>query len=162
MKKSNYELFNNVGLGGYELEDYQEFCNDNQIKFNEDNFYNWVSKQLDFDLECLFDNLKYADKSIRDKSVVIEGTLGLWWGSPTIDAKMCDNIIDAIQLCINGNQCRINKNGNKIIIESVHHDGTNIFELTILSDLGRERFLRNGKVSTTNYANFVKLPMYLF
>lgn len=163
MKKNELVLFER---DCYTRADYELYCMDNEIEFDETNdtdFYNWLYNQEQWDFEDMLDNCKYS-KKFRNIAVVVEGSVGLWYGRREIEQTKCDNFIDAIYKCM-GRSCEIDKVvkiGNKIEVTAIHHDGRNYFDIYFLTELGADRLERRGQVSTRNRENVMKLPQYLW
>ena len=148
----------------YSREDYKEFCEVNNIEYDENNdedFYRWASDEAWQELEDFMTNLRHSN--LYGRAVMVEGSLGLWWGHPDIEQKYFDNPVDAIHACIDGAwDVIIKKCGHRLEVVSLHHDGRNYFTITFLTPTGEGRYLDHGKVSTKNRENFIKLPEYLF
>lgn len=148
----------------YSREDYRDFCEVNNIEYDENNdedFYRWASDEAWQELEDFMTNLKYSN--LYGRAVMVEGSLGLWWGHPEIEGTYYENPIKAIQDCIaEAYDVIIKKVGHRLEVVSLHHDGRNYFTLTFLTPTGEGRYLDHGKVSTKNRENFIKLPEYLF
>ena len=83
----------------------------------------------------LFANLKYSKNA--DKPCVITGSLGLWYGKPSIEPLVCEDIESAIRKCANNMDYVIVKQVNgHLEVTGIHHDGSNHFEIHILNDKG--------------------------
>ena len=75
---------------GYAYEDYIDYCNGNNLEIREDDsedFYDWQSRMLNYDIEDFWDNLKSADFGECE----VSGKLGLWWGTPNIEPERFDD-----------------------------------------------------------------------
>lgn len=85
--------------------------------------------------EDLLDNLKYSQYNKCE--CVVMGCLGLWFGNRDIIPTRESNLIDAIKRCVGERDYVIIKmvNGH-IEVKSIHHDGTNDFEIYCLNKLG--------------------------
>ena len=122
----------------------------------------WEWEQKEFDLECLLDNLKYT-KAIGNRMCAIVGSVGTWRGRFEIEPTFCNNIVDAVYKCMDGCELRsIERIGNRIDISVYHHDGSNSFSIYFLSDIGEDRYYRNGDVSLKNKRNIFSLPQWIF
>lgn len=163
--KGHYTLVNTYdATEEYDREswiDYCESCEREGEKDDDEAWYEWATMNEWEDLEALMNNLRYSN--LYGRAVIVEGTLGLWWGHPDIEQAYFDNPIKAIQDCINGAyDVIIKKCGHRLEVVNLHHDGRNYFTLTFLTPLGEGRYLDHGKVSTKNRENYIKLPEYLF
>lgn len=122
----------------------------------------WEWEQREFDLECLLDNLKYT-KAIGNRMCAIVGSVGTWRGRFEIEPTFCNNVVDAVYKCMDGCVLRsIDRIGNRIDISVYHHDGSNSFSIYFLSDIGEDRYYRNGDVSLKNKRNIFSIPQYVF
>lgn len=148
----------------YSREDYQEYRDINGIKedFDDFEYFNWARDMMQEEVGFLMDNLK-CDKKLKDAPVIVEGSLGLWWGRPDIEPRYFKNVLEALYACMdNAYDVVIKKVGHRLEVVNMHHDGSNYFTLTFLTPTGEDRYLDHGKVSTKNMENVLKLPEYLF
>ena len=131
-------------------------------KDNEHDFYDWECTQKEQDLDCLLMNLKFS-KPIKNRMCAIVGSVGTWRGRFEIEPTFCNNIVDAVYKCMDGCELRsIERIGNRIDISVYHHDGSNSFSIYFLSDIGDDRYCRNGEVSIKNKQNILSLPKWIF
>lgn len=131
-------------------------------KDNEQDFYDWECTQKQQDLDDLLLNLNFS-KPIKDRICAIVGSVGTWRGRFEIEPTFCNNIVDAVYKCIDGCELRsIDRIGNRIDISVYHHDGSNSFSIYFLSDIGEDRYLRNGNVSLKNKKNIFSIPKWVF
>lgn len=127
-----------------------------------DDRFDWECEQKEQDLDCLFMNLKYS-KPIKNRMCAIVGSVGTWRGRFEIEPTFCNNIVDAMYKCMNGCELRsIERIGNRIDISVYHHDGSNSFSIYFLSDIGEDRYYRNGDVSLKNKRNIFSIPQWIF
>ena len=125
----------------YSYEDYCEYCEDNGIEpkgEDSDSYWDYVSDMRDIDLDCFKDNMEYS--KFKGQPCMITGSLGLWHGNPTIVPVLCDDIMEAIEKCLNNNfafEYDIVLNDGHIDVNIHHHDGTNCFEIHLLSKKGQ-------------------------
>lgn len=115
----------------------------------------------------LFKNLQYAkDKkgeNISNVPVIITGELHLWDGGHTIEPLVTKDIKSAVVACCKEcDYCKIYKENSKIVIEAMHHDGTNVFTLQFLNDDGETRYLEDADVDLTNRKYIRTLGKYIF
>lgn len=122
----------------------------------------WEWEQKEDDLDCLLMNLKFS-KPIKNRMCAIVGSVGTWRGRFEIEPTFCNNIVDAVYKCIDGCELRsIERIGNRIDISVYHHDGSNSFSIYFLSDIGEDRYYRNGDVSLKNKRNIFSIPQWIF
>lgn len=127
-----------------------------------DDRFDWECEQKEDDLDCLLMNLKFS-KPIKDRICAIVGSVGTWRGRFEIEPTFCNNIVDAVYKCIDGCELRsIERIGNRIDISVYHHDGSNSFSIYFLSDIGEDRYLRNGDVSLKNKKNIFSIPKWVY
>ena len=150
--------------GGYTYKDYCECCEDNgrtPAREDSDAYYNWLSDQIVEDWDCLLANIKYSKNNGR---CIITGTLGLWWGHPEIEAVVCDSLVEAIKKCNENDYIEVfeNEEDGSVEVHSIHHDGTNIFNIYPINK--RAARLSNNEVQSSKnilyYAG--KYPKYLY
>lgn len=123
----------------YNVEDYRDkyldYCNCNDIEVD-DEIPDWyISRKLDDDW-C-----RLVDKLINEYNTecVLVGSLGLWWGSPTIVPQRFDSVFNAISKCIEKmDYVKVSIVNGHFEIKAMHHDGTNEFEIHILNKLGQK------------------------
>lgn len=149
----------------YTFEYYKEWCEMNDIECSDEesqDYYIWAEEQAREELDDFFENLKY-EQNLKYVPVIVEGSLGLWWGNPDIEQQYFGDVIKAIKACIEGAyDVIIKKKGHRLEVVNLHHDGRNYFTLTFLNTTGECRYHEHGKVSTKNMENVHKLPTYLF
>lgn len=163
MRKTNeFFLFQR---DAYTEKDYEMYCEDFEIEYDEDNiyaFYEWVAGQEEMDFDDMLSNFKYSH--LKNTPVLIEGSVGTWSGRFEVEQVKCNNFVDAIYKCM-GRSCEISevvKRGNAIEVTAIHHDGRNYFTLYFLTPLGEDRFDRRDMISTRNRENILKLPKYMW
>lgn len=120
--------------------DFIDWCKDNDIdhtKYDEysNYFHEWVYDSLSMDWDDMLSNIKYS--KYNDECVVI-GSLGLWYGRPTIEPTRFKDVISALNECIQSADMLVIKleNGH-IDVTGIHHDGRNHFQIHCLNKLGR-------------------------
>ena len=127
-----------------------------------DDRFDWECEQKEQDIECLLMNLKYS-KPIKNRMCAIVGSVGTWRGRFEIEPTFCNNIVDAVYKCMDGCELRsIERIGNRIDISVYHHDGSNSFSIYFLSDIGEDRYYRNGDVSLKNKKNIFSIPQWIY
>ena len=88
-------------------------------------------------------NMEYS--KFKGQKCMITGSLGLWNGHPTIVPVLCNDIMEAIERCLDCN-CQIEyeiilEDGH-VEVQVHHHDGTNCFEIWLLSKKGLKEIER--------------------
>lgn len=93
--------------------------------------------ELFYDCEIydLRDNMKYSD--IKNNSFICIGTVGLWNGNKKAGG-VYDNINELIKSITYGDKFDIYVENDKSYYVNSHHDGTNSFEIKMLTDEGIE------------------------
>lgn len=117
---------------GFEYEDYLDFCEENGIKpkgRHSDEFYDWCCEECELNYESDFENIENTEE--YNVPVIISGTLGLWWGHPTIEPEEVDSVAEAITKCIGRDidHIVVEYEDGVIYVKAMHHDGTNHFEI---------------------------------
>lgn len=140
-KKETYHLVNS--RCEFDYSEYLDWCEANEIEPAEENsndYYHWCAEEANINYECDMDNLMYSE--LKNRTFVIEGTLGLWWGRPTIEPVVVNGIVEAIRKCIgrdtNDIDAELNTKDGVIYVNSCHHDGTNCFTLKMLNKNGEK------------------------
>lgn len=95
------------------------------------------------DWDTFKDNMAYS--RFKGQKCMITGSLGLWNGHPTIVPVLCNDIMEAIERCLDCN-CQIEyeiilEDGH-VEVQVHHHDGTNCFEIWLLSKKGLKEIER--------------------
>ena len=141
-KKETYTLVTTDSTQ-FKYTEYLEYCEDNGIEPEPDGsveYYDWCADEAQINYDCDMDNLMYSE--LKDRTFVIEGILGLWWGRPTIKPVVIKGIVAAIKKCfgrdINDIEVELNTKDGVIHIQSHHHDGTNFFTLKMLNKNGEK------------------------
>lgn len=127
----------------YSYADYDENCELNDIEPAEEGsyeFYEWCEEMIAEGVDCDLENIDRISDRINEV-YVIEGSLGLWNGRPSIIPVIMSNLADAIKKCIG--ECQyfdVTWENGVISISASHHDGTNHFEIHALSKKGLNRY----------------------
>ena len=160
MKK--HTLINTHDIHSYE--DYKENCVGNDLPIQDElsnHYWDFVADMRAMEWDDFMLDIKHC--KCENRMWAITGSLGLWWGTPDIEPTFKDSLSEAIFACINGcDDFVITKKCSAINITAMHHDGRNNFTLRCLSDIGRDRYMRNGKIAITNKYNIKTLNEYLF
>lgn len=134
----------------YTYQDYLDWCDDCDIpedeRFGEDEdgghlFFDWCHGQVEQDIDCDRENMRHSEYANRD--YMITGTLGLWNGHPTVGPMYIHGLNEAIEKCVSGRDIWdydvfINDDKDFITVHAKHHDGTNVFEIHLLTREGAE------------------------
>lgn len=146
MEKIDYKhgkftiLTNDVSTCEFNREDYIDFCEDNGIEtgvgdYFEEGFLDWCADETQANYEADMDNIKHCKE--YNVPVLVEGTLGLWWGMPSIEPEKFECVADAIEKCIGDcNYVEVEYNDGVLNVYATHHDGTNCFTIKALSKKG--------------------------
>ena len=140
-KKETYHLVST--RCEFEYSEYLDWCEWNNVEPAEENsngYYEWCAEEAQNNYDCDMDNLMYSE--LKDRTFAIEGTLGLWWGRPTIEPVVVNGIVPAIKRCfgrdINDIDAELNIKDGVIYVQAHHHDGTNCFTLKMLNKNGEK------------------------
>lgn len=130
-------LFDN--FSGYDFDEIKrdlEECN--ECTFTDEQVWNSISDMEREDWDNVIDMLKDL---CGDNKVIAYGTCGTWQGNFEA-SKMFDNIEKAINACVkycDYVEIKVNVAGN-IAVRATHHDGTNIFEIRVVTENGENYF----------------------
>lgn len=149
-KRIDITLYDNYDydFDGYK-ESYQEcyeLTDEDMKDVSENEIWDFINDSLAMEWDDLFANLKYSKNA--DKPCVITGSLGLWYGRPSIVPLVCEDIESAIRKCANNMDYVIVKQVNgHLEVTGIHHDGSNHFEIHILNDKGirAKELIEEGK-----------------
>lgn len=123
---------------GFTYEDYKEWCEDNDIEpgdENSDDFWEWCREEADNNWECDLENIRHCKE--YDVPCIITGSLGLWWGRPTIQPERMESVYDAILRCVReADMATVQWNDGVVTVDAYHHDGCNCFTIKALSKKG--------------------------
>lgn len=151
-----------------EIEQIKQFLFDDYAQENgwatiddvdDDEIYKFLDAQHDDDWQELEFEL---EKLFKHNYAIIVGTLGLWYGR--VDGgKFINNVGEFIEM-LKDNTKIYDKDGH-LFIETSHHDGTNYYEMKLLTKKGVELAENNGfrhdrKLHQTIFNNnfYSKLP----
>ena len=164
MKKNNEITYLDTFCeGGYCYQDYLEWCEENEVGADVEggeDYWRWIEEMLADDVECFFTNMKYSD---CNGPCVVTGTLGLWWGHPTIEPEKFNSLAEAIHECWDGcDAVQVWGKNGVIYVKGMHHDGSNYFEIRPLTERGRERLENGEPITIGNHWHTSKYPKYLY
>lgn len=132
-------IFSSIDAG-YDYDSYKEWCEDMDETPSPENswdYINWVNRMIENDYEDLIANIKCSKNNGR---CVITGKLGLWWGRPEIKEEEQETLVDAIKRCNTNDYLEVyeNEEDGSVEVHSIHHDGTNIFNIYPLTNSGKK------------------------
>ena len=166
MKKAKrYTYLDTYGTGDRSYSDYVGWCKDNELEPAEEyseEYWRWIHQEIDDDIECFFENLKY-EKGVTSWPCVVTGSLGLWNGRFDIESCKCENLAAAVKKC--WDRCdyvRVTGENGVVYVDAIHHDGTNRFEIRPLTELGRERMDAGKSICIGNHWHTAKYEDYLY
>lgn len=149
-------LYNNYDINYTEwFESFKEYCMDNDIdhtQYDDDSeyFHNWIYDTLSMEWDDLMCNIKY-DKNNNVDCVVI-GSVGRWNGTFDIEAKHFPTLRDAINACVRDcDYIIITEDEGTIFVKSMHHDGTNNFEIHKLNEKGYDAHCEDKDLNNEDY-----------
>lgn len=149
-------------------EDYKEWCDEMDEEIHpEDSPEYWEQcyRIFENDWDDFEDNMEYSAWNLP---CMITGVLGLWNGRPTIEPVYCETLIEAIQKCFSGcDDAEVILENGYITVLGKHHDGTNVFEIHILSKKGlieveRPMYVIHGEEYNIKPFWFKNIYGYLF
>lgn len=132
------------------------YLNENVVEPNSNHFFNdeehclidtyelamddETYNEIDFYIDEFWDTIARVDKEYNN-GFLITGNLGLWHGRKEIYPEYEYDLTDAVQKCLkSADDMAVYLNGGRLQVNSMHHDGTNGFWITALSDEGLERW----------------------
>lgn len=130
----------------FEYEDYKEFCEEMELKvYPEDSadYWSFVEHERQNNWDDFNANMEFC--KFKGQPCMITGQLGLWNRTPTIVPVLCDDIMAAIKKCLDNNfafECEIILTDGHVNVNVHHHDGTNCFEIHLLSKKGEREVAR--------------------
>ena len=133
----NGTWFDSMAWLDVKYEDYLEMCEEMEIEPKEEGSTEQIEEVIEYmndDFGDFCSNLEYSSWNVP---CMITGNLGLWNGRPTIVPVFCDNLVDAIKKCWGScDDCEVKLENGHLEVFAKHHDGTNCFEIHILSKKG--------------------------
>lgn len=157
---------------------YVEECRDNGIEPRDMDSHEFLQWAVEDSQNMVEDDLGNLRCSPALKGVwCITGTLGLWDGRHEVSPVFCESVTDAITLCrrtADDHHLTVSHDEGLIRVDVTHHDGTNSFDLRLLSEsaeaewrddadrfLGRVRLMDSLSWPTPEPL-YRRLPEYLF
>ena len=133
----NATLYNDYD---YNIEDYRnaylDYCDANGIDVEDEVPMWFIQNMIDDEWFSLLDDI--LENNPYNVDCVVFGTLGLWNGKTQIVPTREKTLMEAIKNCCRGcDYNRIDIVDGHIEVTSVHHDGTNVFEIHILNKRGQ-------------------------
>lgn len=161
MKTKKITYLDTYCEGGYTYEDYKEWCEECEVGADVEggeDYWRWIEENKARD----FDDFMAEIRTISGP-VVVTGSLGLWWGRPEIAPTKFNSLNNAISQCIEGAEAIevILENG-VLTVKGAHHDGTNIFEIRPLTELGADRMDNDEKINVNSHWHCGKFGEYLY
>ena len=140
-------LFDSTYYGtSFPYDEYVDMCEECGWTCHEEGsngYWEDMARLTEDDWDCFKDNMAYS--KFKGQKCMITGSLGLWHGNPTIVPVLCDDIMQAIEKCLDNNfayECEIVLNEGHLDVNIHHHDGTNCFEIWLLSKKGLKEIER--------------------
>ena len=150
-KVKEITLFDNYS--GYDFDEVkQELEECNECTFTDEQVWDTIRDYEEEDWRNAIDTLKDL---CGDNKVIAYGSCGTWRGN--FDAsKMFDNIEKAIHTCVDDCdyiEIKVNAVGN-IAVRATHHDGTNSFEIRVVTEKGENYFDKWNYSDTTTMTEY--------
>ena len=126
-----------------EYVDMREECDWACHEEDSEGYWEDMARLTERDWDDFKSNMEYS--KFKGQKCMITGSLGLWNGHPTIVPVLCNDIMEAIERCLDCN-CQIEyeiilEDGH-VEVQVHHHDGTNCFEIWLLSKKGLKEIER--------------------
>lgn len=100
---------------------------------------------------------------VKDFNYILENYRRMYFLDKGGYQEVFDSIPDVLKKLARGGQCfSLVKNGNTIYILVRDEEQFDFYKLHAISDIGLERFKRNGSISTKNKENVKSLPNNIF
>ena len=146
-------------------EDFKDWCEANSLDEDEMDLYEWVDECLSNELG---DERMNLNKEV-DGVIVCFADLGLWDGHHIgYIEKVYDTLSDAIKEALNSSRnyqdYKVVYENGRIYVHGLHHDGTNIMEIRLLSRKGEKVLIDRDEPdwdkAVNNEKNFKILQWY--
>lgn len=136
----------------YSYQDYLDWCDECDIPENErfgehdeggHLFNQWRNEQVEQDIDCDCENMRYSQYANRN--FIITGHFGLWDGKHKLVPVVQNGLVDSIMKCVSDSSIWdydvfINDDEDYITVHAKHHDGTNVFEIHLLTQEGAKAY----------------------
>ena len=133
----NGNYYDSMAWMDISYEDYKEWCEEMDEEIHpegSDEYWQQCMSIFENDWDDFKANMKYSKWNVP---CMITGSLGLWNGRPTIVPVFCNNLVEAIEKCFGScDDLEVNLENGHLEVLAKHHDGTNCFEIHILSKKG--------------------------
>lgn len=133
----NGNYYDSMAWMDISYEDYKEWCEEMEEDIypeGSDEYWQQCSRIFENDWDDFKANMKYSKWNVP---CMITGFIGKWDGHHDINPVYSNTLVDAIENCANmGDDAEVNLKDGYIEVLAKHHDGTNIFEIHILSKKG--------------------------
>lgn len=97
-------------------------------------FIDWVERNISDETQEFWEDLRRVKNGSYIDYYVVTGSLGLWYGTRGGICETFDNLYDALCKCAtDAYDIEAYCDGEKIEWKTMHHDGTNTFEIRRLS-----------------------------
>lgn len=131
----------------YDYADYVDWCEINDIEPEGENSYEfdeWCIEETQEITACDWENLKYTNADKNYMPFFVTGTLGLWYGRPEVHStRIFYGLSEAIKSAIDGvDDYEAYLEDGVVYVNGYHHDGTNCFEIHLLSKKGIDAIQR--------------------
>lgn len=131
----------------YDYADYVDWCEINDIEPEGENsyaFFEWCIEETKQNTECDWENLEYTNADKNLMPFFVTGTLGRWDGRPEVySTKIFYGLSEAIKAAIgSADDYEVYLENGVVYVNGFHHDGTNCFEIHLLSKKGLDAIQR--------------------
>lgn len=138
----------------YDYQEYVDNCNDNGVtpqgKDSQD-FFTWCAETTMTNTEYDWENLAYSKAIKENMRFFVTGTLHLWNCSPDVHSRKIYDLKGAISSILGRDidNYEVWVEDYHIYAKAYHHDGTNTFEIHLLSKKGEkaiQNLINSGKI----------------
>lgn len=121
----------------YDEDDYQEFCDDNDIEYDEHSYYDWVSDREAEDEDMELDELKrYGLTGNPNDLFLVEGMIGRWDGR--YPGGRIDRIYNIIRLLSEEDYIEMATDDKGTVINTANHDASSWFNVWLITEQGKQ------------------------
>lgn len=130
----------------FPYDEYVDMCKECDWDCHEEDsegYWEDMARLTERDWDDFKSNMEYS--KFKGQKCMITGSLGLWNGHPTIVPVLCNDIMEAIERCLDCNyqiEYEIILEDGHVEVQVHHHDGTNCFEIWLLSKKGLKEIER--------------------
>lgn len=138
MKEFKTCVIDTYDMSAYSVDDMESYNEDNNTNVDYQEFQDIMR---DIEIEDFFYNISNSRYLYND--YLIMGSVDRWDGRRFINPIYYNNLYDAIKDCIEDcNDFKVYETNYGIEVHNMHHDGTNIYFIRLLSKKGLKKLYR--------------------